>query len=329
MSGSDIMVVAAMSGGVPAASSAELLGLAHRIASASGGKVTALIVGAGAAAAPPLIARGADRVLYADDPVLADYDSERWTAVATSAASVAAPRLILASHDSSGADLVPRLAFRLGGAVATGCVAVALDGAKARVTRPCHGGNAHEVVAIEASPAAVTVRSGSADALAADARRSGEVLALDPVPQAMRASVVARHRDSGEQVRLEVARVVIAGGRGLNGPEGFEPLKDLAAALGGAVGASRVPCDLGWCPHSMQIGLTGKTVNPDLYVAVGISGAGHHLAGCAGARSIVAINTDAEAPIFKAAQFGLVGDFRALVPALTRAVTGTNAPSSA
>jgi electron transfer flavoprotein alpha subunit len=106
-------------------------------------------------------------------------------------------------------------------------------------------------------------------------------------------------------------------------------LRDLAKALGGAVGASRVPCDLGWCPHSMQIGLTGKTVTPDLYIAVGISGAGHHLAGCGGAKSIVAINTDAEAPIFRQARFGVVGDFRRIIPELTRAIANLQQPDPA
>jgi electron transfer flavoprotein alpha subunit len=206
---------------------------------------------------------------------------------------------------------------------------VTLDGDRVTVTRPCYGGNAHEVVALDASPAAVTLRSGCAEPIAPDPARTGEVIALGEVGPAARARVVERHREDSMQVRLEEARVVIAGGRGLNGPEGFETLNELAAALGGAVGASRVPCDLGWCPHSMQIGLTGKTVTPDLYFAVGISGAGHHLAGCGGARSIVAINTDAEAPIFRAAQFGLVGDFRELVPALTRAVAGMKAADAA
>jgi electron transfer flavoprotein alpha subunit len=210
-----------------------------------------------------------------------------------------------------------------------GCTAVALDGGRVTVARPCYGGNAREVVAIEVSPAVVTVRSGCADPLSADAGRSGEVIALDFAPQVSRTRVVERHRESSAEVCLEEARVVVAGGRGLNGPEGFDVLRELAAALGGAVGASRVPCDLGWCPHSMQIGLTGKTVTPDLYIAVGISGAGHHLAGCGGARSIVAINTDAEAPIFREAQFGLVGDFRELVPALTRAIIGMKTADAA
>ena len=112
----------------------------------------------------------------------------------------------------------------------------------------------------------------------------------------------------------------MAGGRGLEGPEGFRVLENLAHVLGAAVGSSRVPCDLGWCPHSWQIGLTGKTVTPDLYFAVGISGAGHHMAGCGNAKTIVAINTDPEAAIFRDARYGIVGDYRKIVPALVDAL---------
>jgi electron transfer flavoprotein alpha subunit len=326
---SGILVIAEVSAGTPLAASAELLGLARRLAASSGGSVTALAIGADAESGPKLIAGGADRVFFTKDGDSAEYDSEHWTACAAHVVGMARPRLILASHNSRAADLAPRLAFRLQGAVAMGCLAVELAGGKVTVTRPCFGGNAREVVAIEAAPAVVTLRNGCAEARAGDDGRSGEIVTLDFAPPARRTRVVGRHRDSGEEVRLEDARVVVAGGRGLDGPEGFEVLRDLAKALGGAVGASRVPCDLGWCPHSMQIGLTGKTVTPDLYIAVGISGAGHHLAGCGGAKSIVAINTDAEAPIFRQARFGVVGDFRRIIPELTRAIANLQQPDPA
>ena len=131
---------------------------------------------------------------------------------------------------------------------------------------------------------------------------------------ALRVRVVERIREPVSGVRLEDARVVVAGGRGLNGPEGFRLLEQLAAELGGAVGASRPACDLGWAPPSWQIGLTGRTVTPDLYIAVGISGAGHHMAGCGGAKAIIAVNTDRDAAIYRDARFGLVADYRELVP---------------
>jgi electron transfer flavoprotein alpha subunit len=325
-----VLVIAELDGAMPTAATAELVGLARRKLIVGGGQVTALVIGDGGAAAPALIARGADRVLRAGEPACADYESETWTDYAAQAAMLSTPALVLANHNTRGADLAPRLAFRLDGAVALGCVAVGMDGDVVRVTRPCYGGNAREVAALAAPPAVVTVRSGCGVALAPDAARTGEIVPLPPyAPQARRSRVVRRERPAGGAVALEDARVVVAGGRGLNGAEGFELLAALAGELGGAVGASRVPCDLGWCPHSMQIGLTGKTVAPDLYIAVGISGAGHHLAGCGGARSIVAINTDAGAPIFGRARFGLVGDYRALVPALARAVAAMKAAGAA
>ena len=329
MSASGILVIAEFDGARPLAASAELLGLARRLGGSSGGGVTALAIGAGVESGSKLIALGADRVLHTNGGDPAEYDSEHWTACAAHAAGVVRPRLILASHNSRGADLAPRLAFRLQGAVAMGCLAVELAGGKVTVTRPCYGGNAREVVAIEAAPAVVTLRNGCAEALAGDDARSGKIAALDFTPPPRRVRVVERHRDSGEDVRLEDARVVVAGGRGVDGPEGFEVLRNLAKTLGGAVGASRVPCDLGWCPHSMQIGLTGKSVTPDLYFAVGISGAGHHLAGCGGARSIVAINTDAEAPIFRHARFGVIGDFRRIIPELTRVLANVQRTDAA
>lgn len=329
MSAARVLVIAEPGGGSISAATAELLGLAHRCCSSRGGEVTALVIGGGGDAARALIAHGAERVLHAEEPVSADYDSETWTGCAAHAAAVSQPTLILAPHNTRGADLAPRLAFRLDGAAALGCLAVEVQGDAVRVTRPCYGGNAREVIALAALPAVVTVRSGCGEALVPDAGRTGEILPLSYASRARRSRVVERRRPAGGAVPLEDARVVVAGGRGLNGGEGFDLLAALAKELNGAVGASRVPCDLGWCPHSMQIGLTGKTVAPDLYIAVGISGAGHHLAGCGGARSIVAINTDAEAPIFSRARFGLVGDYRALVPALARAVAAMKAAGAA
>jgi electron transfer flavoprotein alpha subunit len=132
--------------------------------------------------------------------------------------------------------------------------------------------------------------------------------------------VLSREHEAAAGTRLEDAKIVVAGGRGLEGPEGFGVLEELAGVLGAAVGSSRVPCDLGWVPHSRQIGLTGKTVTPDLYFAVGISGAGHHMAGCGNARAIVAINTDPDAAIFRDARFGIIGDYRKVVPALSAAI---------
>lgn len=320
MSASGVTIVAELAAGKLTGLSCELLGLARRLVEQIGGPVCAACPGADERAAAELIAHGADRVYAAGEPALADYDSDGWTACVAAAVRDARPAAVLIGHTTSGADLAPRLAFRLEAAVATGCVAVAVEGGALRFTRPCYGGNARETVSFNTPFAVATVRAGCYDALQRDPQRAGETTKIGLDKTAQRARVLERQRESGSDVRLEDARVVIAGGRGLNGPDGFEVLAELASELHGAVGASRVPCDLGWCPHSMQIGLTGKTVTPELYIAVGISGAGQHMAGCGNARNIIAINTDAEAAIYKDARWGVVGDYKKIIPPLIAAI---------
>lgn len=314
-----VLVIAELAGGKPTALTHELLGLARRLLGVTAGKVAAAVLSAaGAPVARELIARGADCVYLADHPALESCSGAAWTLAAVEVVKLAAPACVLVGHNVPGMDFAPRLAFRLKTAVAMGCVGIRAEGGKLLFTRPCHGGNAHEVVSFSSAPALATVRAGRHDALEPDARRSGETIPVTVhIERAgLRVRVVERLREPVAGVRLEDARVVVAGGRGLNGPDGFRLLEQLAAELSGAVGASRPACDLGWAPPSWQIGLTGRTVTPDLYIAVGISGAGHHMAGCGGAEAIVAINTDPDAAIFKDARFGVVGDYRELLPAL-------------
>jgi electron transfer flavoprotein alpha subunit len=313
----NILVIAELTQDQPTTASLEHLALARSLAGE--GRVIALLLGAQTAAAKTLIARGADQVILGTPEAFDGYNSDTWTACAASIAREHAATLILATHNPRGADLAPRLAFRLDAGCATGCVSVeAQDGARL-FTRVSHGGNVRETLRFKTAAVVATVRAGVYDALPADATRTGAVVTLNTAPPS-RIHVIERKRDDSGAQRLEDAKVIVAGGRGLNGPEGFEILKPLAAALGGVVGASRVPCDLGWCSHAMQIGLTGKTVTPELYIAVGISGASHHLAGCGNAKTIVAINTDADAAIFRDAKFGVVGDYSQVVPALTAAI---------
>jgi electron transfer flavoprotein alpha subunit len=309
--------MAEIANGQPSSASLELLALARAL---SGGKpVIVLLLGAERAAAETLIARGADRVVLGTQQAFDGYNSDAWTTCAATIAREQAATLVLAPHTPRGADLLPRLAFRLDAACATGCVSVERQDGTLRFTRAAHGGNVRETLRMKTNIAVATVRAGIYDALPADAQRSGEIVVFNESPPS-RIRVIERKHESAEGVRLEDAKVIVAGGRGLNGPEGFTVLEPLAAALGGAVGASRVPCDLGWCSHAMQIGLTGKTVTPELYIAVGISGASHHLAGCGNAKTIVAINTDKDAAIFRDAKFGVVGDYAKVVPALTAAI---------
>jgi electron transfer flavoprotein alpha subunit len=321
-----VLVIAELADGAPGKPTLELLGLARSLAGASGTVVAALLAAEGNGASKALIAHGADRVLFAAHAALAGYHGEAWVAAAAELCRAAAPAIVLACHSACGADLAPRLAFRLDTMAVTGCIEVTYDGGRLAATRPCYGGNARETASLKTAPAVVTVRPGSYDVMPPDATRQGEVTRFDlPIDwAAQRVKVLEHRREAADGVRLEDARIIIAGGRGLNGPEGFRVLEELAAALGGAVGASRVPCDLEWCPRSWQIGLTGKTVRPDLYIAVGISGAGHHMAGCGNAKAIVAVNTDPDAAIFKDARFGVVGNFQDFVPAFIEAVRVLN-----
>ncbi|MBI4208000.1 MAG: electron transfer flavoprotein subunit alpha/FixB family protein [Betaproteobacteria bacterium] len=315
---STTLVIAELAQGRLSRLTAELLALARRLAAGTGDTVAAAVFANRADGVPEeLIARGADHVYWMEHAQLEHYHGESWVSAAAQLCREQVPALVLAGHTAAGADLAPRLAFRLGTAVATGCVAVSLSGGRPVFTRPCFGGNARETLSFTTAPAVATLRAGCCEALARDDTRRGEVTRVVPQldDETRRVTVVERLTDAVEGVQLEDAQIVIAGGRGLNGPDGFRWLEQLAGVLGGAVGASRVPCDLGWCPRSWQIGLTGRTVQPELYIAVGISGAGHHMAGCGGAKAIVAVNTDRDAAIFKDARFGVVGDYLQIVPA--------------
>ena len=312
-----VLVIVELVGDKASTASFELLALARNLSNQQ--PVAALLLGAGQATADTLIAHGADKVILGTRAFFDGYNSDVWVTCAANVAREQRATLVLAPHTPLGADLLPRLAFRLDAACVTGCVSIESKDGTHHFTRAAHGGNVRETLRLITTIAMATVRAGIYDALPADVQRSGEIVELNEAPPS-RIRVTERKRDAGEGVRLEDAKVIVSGGRGLNGPEGFKVLEPLAAALGAVVGASRVPCDLGWCSHAMQIGLTGKTVTPELYIAVGISGASHHLAGCGNAKTIVAINTDKDAAIFREAKFGVVGDYAKVVPALTAAL---------
>lgn len=318
MSTGNVLAVVELEEGTPTQLTLELIGLASVIAGAKGGKVIAACLGAGIgeAVGRNLIAGGADEVHTVDDELFEPYQADAWLPDLEALSGEVAPVAILMPDTNVGADLAPRLAFRLGSSAATGCVDV--DAEDLCFTRPCYGGIARERVSFRSTPAIATIKAKSFDALPCDDTRSGAVIARDAVvtPDRIRTRVVERDTERAAGVRLENANVIVAGGRGIGGPDGFADAKELAGVLDGAVGASRVACDLGWCPPGYQIGLSGKTVAPDLYIALGISGAGQHMAGCGNAKTIVAINTDEDADIFASARFGVVGDCREILPHL-------------
>jgi len=322
---SNIFLVVATAEGRPDDLCYEMLGLARRLADASGGAVHACVLGNGLdGVGDDMLTHGADRAYVVDAPVFVAYQADAWLPDLVAIVAKLRPDVVMLGHTTQGADLAPRLAFRLGTTVATACNRVAVAGGRLQVTRPCYGGKAEEVVSFLTNPVVFTVKSKCFEPCPVQDRGNGEVVRVDSVldPASIRTQVREVRRDPSDGARLESAQIVVAGGGGMKGPQGFELVARLADALGAAVGASRVACDLGWCPPSRQVGLSGKTVAPELYIAIGISGAGQHMAGCANAKNIVAINTDPNAPIFRFARYGVVADCHQLMPALIERVEG-------
>jgi len=271
------------------------------------------------------IAAGADRVYVTEDPQLKDYANDTYIQVMEKAAKELAPRIILMGQTSIGRDLAPKLAFRLGVSATMDCLELAIDPATKLMncTRPVYGGNARAIFTSEGLPQVATVRQKASTPLAPDAGRSGAVIPFPVTLDAskIRVKVLETVKEEVAGVKLEDAQTVVAGGRGMGGPEPFtKELAELAKVLKGAVGASRPPCDNKWVPDSIQIGLTGKIIAPELYIAVAISGSSQHMSGCSGSKTIVAINKDPEANIFKEARFGVVGDWKVVLPAFTAKV---------
>lgn len=300
-----------------AAITAELSGAA----AALGGPVTCALLGTGVEAiAADAGQYGAAKVIVVDDPVLKDYQGDAYLPIAERIAKEVDPAVILLGQTMIGRDLAPRLAQRLGTAVAMDCVAVSMEGDKLLAERPCYGGAARARYTINGLPQIATVRVKALEAPAASG--SAEVVKQDAgvSPDQIRTTITSRTKEEAEGIRLEDAISVVGGGRGIGGPEGFQQLEELAGVLGGAVGASRAVCDLGWYPVATQIGLTGKVVTPDLYIAIGISGASQHMAGISSVKNIASINKDADASIFKASRWAVVHDWKEFVPAFLEEV---------
>jgi electron transfer flavoprotein alpha subunit len=318
-----VLVIGEMAEGELVGLTTEMLGAARRIADAQGGLVNLALFGEGAEAlAHKGIEFGADLVYTEDNAAFTEYLTDTWMQAAQTAVDFADPAVILMGQTLVGRDLAPRLAFRLNTAVVMDVIEFEIDGGSIKWTRPCYGGNARAVVTVQTAPAIATIRAKSQDPLEPDASRSGDTIPLgvELDQSQVKQKLIGKQKVEAEGIRLEDADIIVSGGRGLGGPEGFHVVEELAHVLGGAVGASRAACDLGWYPPSQQVGLTGKTVSPDVYIAIAISGASQHMAGMAGSKNIITINKDPESNMVKASRYAMVADYKQAVPALIKEI---------
>jgi electron transfer flavoprotein alpha subunit len=303
----------------------ELLGEGRRLADKLGVELSAVLLGDQVQAlAADLIAHGADKVYLAQDPVLAHYRTGPHTDVLAGLINQHQPEVVLISATPQGRDLAPRLAARLSAGLTADCTGLDISENDRLLvqTRPAFGGNLMAtIICRQARPQMATVRPGVMKALEANPARAGEVVTasvhLDE--RGILAKIIEIIQQEGEsQVNLQDAEIIVSGGRGMGKAESFALIRELAEVLGGAVGASRGAVDAGWIPAYHQVGQTGRTVQPKLYLACGISGAVQHLAGMSSSDCIIAINKDPAAPIFNVATYGVVGDLFEIVPALTK-----------
>jgi electron transfer flavoprotein alpha subunit len=299
--------------------SLEVVSEARRLAGGLGASVSSVLIGPGTESlAPELASYGADRVVVFDDAALGAYATEAYALALAQAISDAKPSVVLVPFTAMGKDLAPRVAAKAGAGLASDCVALEAKGGKLVARRPMYAGKAYATVEWSGEPQMATLRPNVFAPGQPDASRQAEVV-KGSVDASSRAKVTAVAASAQGKVQLAEAQIIVSGGRGLKGKENFPLVEALAEAMGAAVGASRAVVDAGWVDHQMQVGQTGKTVSPTLYVACGISGAIQHLAGMSSSRCIVAINKDADAPIFKVADYGILGDVFEVLPKLTAA----------
>jgi electron transfer flavoprotein alpha subunit len=299
--------------------SRELLGKGRQLADAGGATLAALVLGSSVGdLAERAFAYGADKAYVVDDAALAQYTTDGFVGAAAALVKQYAPALILTGATFQMRDLSAALAAELGVGLAIDATNVTVEGDQISALRPSHGGNVINTITFgSARPAVIAVRKQVFAEAAEQAGRSGELVAAAMPGVEIRTKVINVAAKQGA-VNLADAAIIVSGGRGLGNAENyFKLIPPLAEALGGAYGASRAIVDAGWIPYEHQVGQTGKTVSPKLYMAVGISGAIQHLAGMRTSRTIVAINKDADAPIFRVASYGVVGDASEIVPLLT------------
>jgi len=282
---------------------------------AEGGEIVGVLAGEHVLAlADDMICYGADRVLVAEHPDLKSYTADGYSQAIMQVLNEEKPGGIILGHTALGKELSAKIAAKIGAGLISDATGVEAVGGEIVFTRPIYSGKAFEKRASADRLIFATIRPNNIEPLAKDSTRSGKVVSLEVDVKDLRTIIKEVVRKATGGIDLAEAKIIVSGGRGVKGPEGFTLLQELADVLGAAVGASRGACDAGYCDYSLQIGQTGKIVTPDLYIACGISGAIQHVAGMSNAKVIVAINKDPEASIFQIADYGIVGDLFDVVP---------------
>ena len=313
-----VLVLGELKGGELRNVTFEAIAAASQVA--NGGEVVGVLFGENASShAEKMIHSGADRVLVAENDELKQFTTDAYTQAFLQVVESEKPEGIMIGHTSSGKDIAPRIATKLGSGLISDAVDVEVNGDDVVFTRPIYSGKAFEKKQIEEGLVFATIRPNNIAPLEEDTARTGDITTVDVDIKDLRTIVKEVGKKTSGGIDLAEASIIVSGGRGVKSAEGFKTLEELAEVLGAAVGASRGACDAGYCDYSMQIGQTGKVVTPDLYIACGISGAIQHLAGMSNSKVIVAINKDPEAPIFDVADYGIVGDLFDVVPKLTEA----------
>jgi len=317
-----VLIVGELVDGRAASITAELLNIGKALADEMDDTLSAVFIGSdiSEAIASEAVALGSDKVYIIDNPLFQDYLTEPYTAALTSLDSEIKPGILLLGNTRLGKDLAPYLAYTLRTGLTTDCVELSIDKETRLLhkTKPVYGGNAWATYVCEGGyPQMATLRAKVVQPMKPDASRKGEVINFQPQLEASsRVKVLERIKEEVTGIKIEEANVVVCGGRGIGGPDGFKQLRELADILGGAVGCTRIVSDNKWLPPSQQIGLTGKIASPSLYIGLALSGASQHLAGIAGNATIVAINKDPEANIFPHARYGIVDDYKKVLPTL-------------
>jgi electron transfer flavoprotein alpha subunit len=318
----DVLVCGELTDNKISAVTSELLCAGQELCDNFGERLHVLLIGTDInEAAKEAITLGADTVHLAPSAPFEDSSPEHYVQIIKTINLQLKPRIVLFGQTDMGREIAPRLAARLDKSITLDCVKLDVDPNSRAIllTKPVYGGNAMGVwKAIGQNTQIVTIRPRVTDPAKSDSSRQGEILKVPEIKDKteIKETLHSTIKEESKGIRLEDAKVVVGGGGGIGGEEGFRLIEELAQTLRGAVGTSRVPCDEGWMPKNLEIGQTGHMVSPDIYIAIGISGAPQHLAGCSGSKTIVAINKDPEAHIFKESDLGLVGEYEKVLPPL-------------